>query len=524
MSRTFDADLPDEGTEAEAVSARPRRSRTGKRPGRARSLSIVPEPDGAAADVHESPDSHSITDARARLTGSRFPARRTALIHPGLTVALMSGDLVALALAAAIVRGSAHEVFIFSAFILISRGATQHYRRRLSVSVLDDLPRLIGGTVVAVGLAAVGLALGSGGGRSAFVSLVERAFLYVLLAFAVEFVVAVVIRMVRRRGIGRRTVVVGSGRVGELLAQELVEHAELGLQPVGVIDPRLEGALVGDTGAADLPVLGTDVGRLADTVVQHHIETAILAFEDGEAHVDTVIALHHTGCEMLLVPPLFEMQHDGPDVYRVRGVPLIQLRSDPTTRLSWWVKRAFDIFAAALGLLLLSPLLLVVGILVLIDSGWPVLFWQDRVGLDGQIFRLCKFRSMRPGSELESQTQWNIAHDPRVSRLGRLLRRTSIDEIPQLWNIVRGQMSLVGPRPERPTFVERFTQEHERYWARHRVPVGLTGLAQVNGLRGDTSISDRARFDNYYIANWSLWLDAKVLLRTAREVLGARGR
>jgi lipopolysaccharide/colanic/teichoic acid biosynthesis glycosyltransferase len=119
---------------------------------------------------------------------------------------------------------------------------------------------------------------------------------------------------------------------------------------------------------------------------------------------------------------------------------------------------------------------------------------------------------------------WNIAADPRVSRIGHMLRRTSIDELPQLWNIVRGQMSLVGPRPERPTFVERFEQEHERYWARHRVPVGLTGLAQVNGLRGDTSISDRARFDNYYIANWSLWLDAKVLLLTLREVFGGRGR
>jgi lipopolysaccharide/colanic/teichoic acid biosynthesis glycosyltransferase len=153
-----------------------------------------------------------------------------------------------------------------------------------------------------------------------------------------------------------------------------------------------------------------------------------------------------------------------------------------------------------------------------------VLFWQERVGMDGRTFRLCKFRSLRPRSENESQTTWTVAGDPRLGKVGRFLRRSSIDEMPQLWNIVRGQMSLVGPRPERPTFVKKFSQEHARYWARHRVPVGLTGFAQVNGLRGDTSIRERARYDNYYIANWSLWLDLKIVLLTAREVFGGRGR
>ena len=241
--------------------------------------------------------------------------------------------------------------------------------------------------------------------------------------------------------------------------------------------------------------------------------------------VDTVITAHQSGCSVLIVPRMFELHHDGPDVERIRGVPLIRLRPDPTLRPTWWVKRVVDIGVGVLGLLVTAPLLLVLAVAVVLESGRPVLFWQERVGLDGKLFRLCKFRSMRPRDEAESQTNWSIARDPRVGPVGRFLRRSSLDELAQLWNIARGDMSLVGPRPERPTFVRRFSDEHERYWARHRVPVGLTGLSQVNGLRGDTSIRERARYDNYYIANWTLWLDVKILLLTAREVLrGGGGR
>jgi lipopolysaccharide/colanic/teichoic acid biosynthesis glycosyltransferase len=131
---------------------------------------------------------------------------------------------------------------------------------------------------------------------------------------------------------------------------------------------------------------------------------------------------------------------------------------------------------------------------------------------------------MRPSTETESQTRWSVADDPRVGPVGRFMRRTSLDELPQLWNILRGDMTIVGPRPERPFFVDRFSADYPDYAMRHRVPVGLTGLAQVSGLRGDTPISDRARFDNYYIENWSLWLDVKVILRTVAEVVRGGGR
>ncbi|MEO6713039.1 MAG: sugar transferase, partial [Mycobacteriales bacterium] len=165
-----------------------------------------------------------------------------------------------------------------------------------------------------------------------------------------------------------------------------------------------------------------------------------------------------------------------------------------------------------------------IAIAVRLETGRGFLFRQTRVGLDRREFQLLKFRSMRPASETEQQTAWSIANDHRVGPVGRFIRRTSFDELPQLWNILRGDMTLVGPRPERPHFVREFANSFPRYSARHRVPAGLTGWAQVHGLRGDTSIEERARFDNYYIENWSLWGDIKIIVRTVRSVAGAAGR
>jgi lipopolysaccharide/colanic/teichoic acid biosynthesis glycosyltransferase len=161
---------------------------------------------------------------------------------------------------------------------------------------------------------------------------------------------------------------------------------------------------------------------------------------------------------------------------------------------------------------------------VRIESGPGVIFRQTRVGRNGVLFECLKIRSMRPADEVESATNWSVADDSRVGRAGRFLRRTSLDELPQLWNILRGDMTLVGPRPERPHFVDKFSVEFDRYAHRHRVQAGLTGLAQVSGLRGDTSIADRARYDNYYIEHWSLWLDIKILIRTFFQMVNARGR
>jgi exopolysaccharide biosynthesis polyprenyl glycosylphosphotransferase len=199
------------------------------------------------------------------------------------------------------------------------------------------------------------------------------------------------------------------------------------------------------------------------------------------------------------------------------------MRRAPFRRFSWRAKRALDIVVAAALLVLTAPVLLACAVVVRIEGGPGVLFRQERVGLDGRRFQMLKFRSLKPSSEVESERRWTIADDPRMGPIGRLLRSTSLDELPQLVNVLRGDMSMVGPRPERPHFVEQLSRMHPRYRARLRVPAGLTGWAAVNGLRGDTSISDRVRFDNAYIQNWSLWLDIKILLRTIGAVLGRTG-
>jgi lipopolysaccharide/colanic/teichoic acid biosynthesis glycosyltransferase len=204
-------------------------------------------------------------------------------------------------------------------------------------------------------------------------------------------------------------------------------------------------------------------------------------------------------------------------------MPLVRLRRAPFRTGAWTAKRVNDIAISALVLVLLAPVLLMCAVLSRWETG-SVLFRQTRIGLAGEPFTLLKFCSLRPAVESEALTNWNIGEDARVGRFGRFLRRTSLDELPQLWNVLRGDMSLVGPRPERPYFVDEFTRQFPWYMARHRVPVGLTGWAQVHGLRGDTSIADRSRFDNFYIENWSMWGDIKILIRTATQVLRAGGR
>lgn len=434
---------------------------------------------------------------------------------------MFTGDVLALVASSWWIGDGAINPVVFAVAVLAARGAVRLYRPRLNLVVLDDVPRAIGSVLAGVGVT-LAVTFATSDRVLSGTEPLARAAAFLLFSLAFQTVWFAAARRARRaRGGGRRTLVVGAGRTGRTVATALREHPELGLRPIGFADPDITTELELDGEA----LLLTDMDRLAETIAAHDVQTAVLAFTGaGEAHVDTVIAVHQTGCDILIVPSMFELHSDGPDVERVRGVPLLRLRPDPTLRPSWWIKRAFDVTAGLVALALLAIPLAVVAAVILIESGRPVLFWQERVGLDGKTFRLCKFRSMRPRNEAESQTTWNIAKDPRVSRIGHLIRRTSIDELPQLWNIVRGQMSLVGPRPERPTFVAKFSAEHERYWARHRVPVGLTGLAQVNGLRGDTSIRERSRYDNYYIANWSLWLDIKVLALTAREVLGGRGR
>jgi exopolysaccharide biosynthesis polyprenyl glycosylphosphotransferase len=324
----------------------------------------------------------------------------------------------------------------------------------------------------------------------------------------------------RRRRVAHNALVIGAGDVGGHVVDILMDHPEYGLRPVGFLDddPWLSGEQL------RLPVLGgTD--DLRQVLDRHDVGNVVVAFASMRESelVDVIRTCDRADCEIFLVPRLFELHHVSDDMDEVWGLPLVRLRRAARRSRGWEVKRLFDICVASVALLALAPLFAVVAALVRREGGPGILFRQERVSVDGTHFELLKFRSLKPVDETESATNWNIAHDDRLGPVGRFLRKTSIDELPQLINILRGEMSLVGPRPERPHFVHQFTEAHPRYVARHRVPSGLTGWAQVHGLRGDTSIADRARFDNFYIENWSLWLDLKIILRTVGSVVRGTG-
>ncbi|MEU9044009.1 MULTISPECIES: exopolysaccharide biosynthesis polyprenyl glycosylphosphotransferase [unclassified Kitasatospora] len=401
------------------------------------------------------------------------------------------------------------------------------YRARLTLSVLDELPVLAARAVVAAAFAVT--LSGCLSGHWPDYGPADPARLTVLLGAQLLVATvgrAVLYRLVRRirRSRPSPALVLGAGGLGRRIAAALGEHGEYGMRPVGFLDadPPL---LAGDT---DLPVLG---GRevLEREVRRHRIQHVIATVGAGD-EAETAAALREAtrlGCQVWLVPALREFGSlptapiAGSD--HLWGFPCLRVGRPAMRRPGWAGKRALDITAAAFGLLLLAPVLALCALAVRFDTGPGVLFRQQRTGLDGRVFTVLKFRTLRPSNEHESATRWNISQDHRMGAVGRLLRKSSLDELPQLWNVLRGDMSLVGPRPERPYFVMRFGQAYPEYADRHRVPVGLTGLAQVNGLRGDTSIEDRARFDNRYIECWSLWQDVKILCRTAALMLHPDG-
>jgi exopolysaccharide biosynthesis polyprenyl glycosylphosphotransferase len=446
------------------------------------------------------------------------------LVRAGIKPLLVLLDLIA-CLAGTLASGGLRPVMGLFTVLLISVYATGGlYRSRLSPSLLDDLPQLGGRLLVVLALTMTGqLTLNQLRWDAELVDwkLLVAAAVTGLVSICLRTTAYGLVRYARRTGrIAHRTLILGAGRVGTYLAESLSQHPAYGLQPIGFldVDPPREGV------SASHRILGRPE-QLVEVLLDHQVRNVIVAFgsmRESEM-VDIIRTCDRLHCEIFVVPRLFELHHVGGDMDTAWGMPLIRLRRAAYRSRAWQIKRGIDIFFSGLALLLLSPLMLLVALAVRLEGGPGILFRQERVGVDGQHFSLMKFRSLKPVDETESATNWNIALDDRLGPVGKFLRRSSIDELPQLLNILRGDMSLVGPRPERPHFVATFRSQHPHYVARHRVPCGLTGLAQVNGLRGDTSIAERARFDNYYIENWSLWLDIKILLRTAMSVVRAEG-
>ncbi len=441
-------------------------------------------------------------------------------LRGGVRPYLLLGDVAAFVLATAITApANPLHVVVLGVYVAVFYVAGL-YQSRLNLSLLDDLPYILAASVV-------GFAL-----KLALISLFPhldpppRQVLHALVLLAAVLLVRgtayTVVRTARCRGkVRHRTLIVGAGQVGVRLALTLQERPYFGLDPVGFVDS--------DPPSDDPPLLPAPVlGRceqLGKVIREHQIRDVIVTF--GGASEDDLVDILRTcdrlAVEVFLVPRLFELHNANRYTDEVWGIPLIRVRR-AVFRSPWWkVKRLIDIVVSGFALVLLSPVMAVCALAVRYEGGPGIIFRQQRVGLDGRPFDVLKFRSLKPVDETESQTNWNIKHDDRLGAVGKFLRASSLDELPQLWNIVRGDMSLVGPRPERPHFVQQFSKHIPRYTARHRVPAGLTGWAQAHGLRGDTSIEDRARFDNYYIENWSPWLDMKILLMTVGQVVRRQG-
>ncbi|MDT4906655.1 MAG: hypothetical protein QOH52_4671 [Pseudonocardiales bacterium] len=386
------------------------------------------------------------------------------------------------------------------------------YRSRLELSVLDDIPSFVVGAALAVGCAAgTGVLLGNV--PTLRTCLAVAAWCFVLLMVGRSLAYAAVRRLRRSRLISHPVVVVGAGDVGQRLAGAMLAHPEYGLAPVGFIDTATADTR---SGLNVLPTLG-GLGALLRAREELGIRDVVFAFaaQPDVQVVRAVRACVRMNMQVFVVPRYFELfgANRRAHIEALWGVPLIRLRRWPLRSGPAFMKRSFDVVVSALSLVLLSPLMAACAIAVRLESGRGVIFKQTRVGRYGKPFVLYKFRSMRPRGN-EGDRRWSIDGDPGVDRVGRFLRRTSLDELPQLVNVLRGDMSIVGPRPERPYFAQTFAQLVHRYGDRLRLAGGLTGFAQVNGLRGDTSIQDRVTFDNHYIDNWSLWTDIKIVLRT----------
>lgn len=314
----------------------------------------------------------------------------------------------------------------------------------------------------------------------------------------------------------QRVVIAGAGPAAHRLYETLLRKPILGYQVVGYVTPSPSSVM--EIKAAVR--LGT-VGDLPRLISGERIDLVLIALgETDHALVNRLVrSCDGLNVELMMVPDLVELLTSRVRLKEIDGLPFLRIKGLALTPWDAVVKRTFDIVAASLILFLICPLFLLLALLVKLTSQGPVFYRQERVGLDGVPFEVIKFRSMRSDAEKASGPVWAARNDPRATSIGRFLRRFSLDELPQLLNVLRGEMSLVGPRPERPHFVEQFRKEIPKYLERHRIRSGMTGWAQVNGLRGNAPIDERTRFDIYYVENWSLVFDLKIIAKTIRAVV-----
>ncbi len=388
------------------------------------------------------------------------------------------------------------------------------YQRRRPISHLDEIYRIVTLTTLATLLTV------------AVVSLLLRDFTYhrMFLAYAWAMNIGLLTAgrllhaqvqwTAQARGIGDdRVLLIGAGEVGRMILQKILQTPKLGFQVVGVIDNSGARSVFG------VPVLGgiADIPWIIET---HAVDEVIIGLpESSHQEIVGIISL----CErekvgIRVFPDVFQIMASEVTIGDLGGLPLLTIRDVALQGWRLTLKRGMDILLSGIGLILISPFMLFMAILIKLDSPGPVFYAQERMGLDAKPFKMLKFRSMYQDAEKEGPG-WTTENDPRRTKLGAFMRRFNIDELPQLINVLIGDMSLVGPRPERPVYVEQFRQRIPRYMDRHREKAGMTGWAQVNGLRGDTSIAERTKYDLWYIENWSLALDIKIIIRTIIQTI-----
>jgi exopolysaccharide biosynthesis polyprenyl glycosylphosphotransferase len=391
------------------------------------------------------------------------------------------------------------------------------YRQRRTISRMDELYRIVSqvslGLIIAIAIASLVL------GQEFVYSRQMLAYGWIFAVVAVtagRTLHASVIGRLRAHGVASdRLLIVGAGPTGRLILDKVRRSPKLGFDVVGFVrhsplvgelPPELDG----------VPILGMS-SQISEIVEAHAVDEIIVALS-GTPHeeiLDLVYAVTQLPVAIRVYPDSFRLlTSDSLSITDLNGLPTVSVRSVGLRRVDRVVKRVVDIAISATVLVLLAPVMLLVALLVKLTSPGPVFFVQERVGQDGRAFQLLKFRSMPVNAEAETGPVWTSHDDPRPTRFGRFIRRYSLDELPQFVNVLLGEMSVVGPRPERPFFVERFRKVIPSYMARHHEKSGVTGWAQVNGLRGDTSIEERTRYDLYYVENWSVLFDLKIIVKT----------
>ncbi len=484
------------------------------------------------ADASDAARSAHLQGAVRPVASSRSPRsarvrRRRAAIVATDAALLIAAGLVAVSLTGRRAPDVATSALVYGAValsILALRGA---YRPRLAGSLLPELGHIITATALAaMVLVTVRSVVGDAHGTAALGAALWLSS-SLLLAAGRTGLALLDRRAATKPGGGMPTVIVGAGHVGRLVAQRLRAHPELGLRPLGHVDdaPRFAGD-------GDLPVLGR-TGDLEQVASAREAGCVVITFsqladERLAAPLRRCIAL---GIEVVVVPRLYEEMSARLSVEYLGGVPLLRVDHPNPRGWQFAIKHALDRVIAVVLLLALSPVLGAVAFAVRLSSPGPILFRQRRVGRDGRSFTMLKFRTMvgEPAADGEADATWAARERgeantvaPAIDRctpVGRVLRQLSLDELPQLFNVLRGDMSLVGPRPERVGYVREFEDFIHRYSDRHRVKPGVTGWAQVHGLRGDTSLRDRVEWDNFYIQRWSLRLDLRILLMTLPATL-----